>query len=476
MENSFSVVAILVIGVLGFCIWWVNRFAAMHSVEPLSITDSNVEKVKDQDINSSSVSFELDEISEPHAYTKLNFWEEYQFHEIQNFRQTSEKSMAFITVKTVSLEIPHILEMTIVDDEGNAVFSLSKGAFDTTADGSYWPEDVEDAVIAVIVEKSLVSYNIDFIRKALKHTFPSTGMEITLNGPQFHGLCLLKACKELFRFHKTQTFKAICAHIGLENIDDSDELKKAQMLMLVYRKIAPIITIHDTWMIGFTDISLIEMKFPDGTSLSYWSSQDDERHCLFRPGSILGSGKVAEISKNLLSKLDEYGSAEFQIKSVNTDLNDIQISTLSIKEAKENRQYFLNKYRLETETALLEAKLPKAGKLRLKVTLNCFEANKNRVPKLELFQCYLPYVKPGDTLYLPSLTFTKGFNVRDISFVDSTGQSCGFLQNETKAWLRVFGILMKGYRAEVKVLPALKGLHVDVFFIKDSISLEVHEG
>lgn len=416
---------------------------------------------------------------EKHLSREYQHKHKHNFHEVNKFNPKSESDYIFIDTETSSLDNPYILDIAILDIHGSILLSskirysgyITEQAkkvhnIQTTDLACHpYPNEIEDDLYKILRNKTVIAYNIEFDLKALKATFTSKKMAALIEQIEKNCICMMKATQELFRFRQRQTLINVTAQFELEQLPAHNAKNDALMLVKLYSKIKPLLPIKNSWMLGFEDIHWKNLHQPAGTELSFWSSQDQERQALYSPKSILGSEKVAELDTKLKVKLDTFGQATFSVSHI-CGIPNISIHTLSVKEAKENNLYDAQQLHEEYITELLNPKMPTKGKLRLRLSLNCKDANLKRVPKLEEIQIYKPCVSVGSILHLPSLNYSDNFNFRDVQFLDSTGQSCGHLLNSNKSWTRVFGILMKGYRADIHVLEVSKGLKVDVFFHK----------
>lgn len=397
-------------------------------------------------------------------------------NELDKLTSSSEANLVFIDTETSSLDNPYVIDIALVDVYG-AVLLSSKVKFQgeiskqaqaihgiLTTNKSCYPSplDLEEELLSVLRGKTIVAFNVEFDLKALKNSFKSDRMLSLFETSKT--ICMMTSLQELFRLHKRKSLVNACDHLSIEVLPAHIAKNDALMLHSIYNKIKPIALAKD-WMVGFEDICLKNLNLPDGTELTYWSSPDKERQILYSPKSSMGNGKVAELNEKLKLDLKQFGEVSFIVK-YNKGIPDISIHTLSLKETKDKYASIGQQVRDEYKSKLLNPKMPTKGKLRFSLTLDCIEANRKRVPAILESEIYRPYVKKGDVLTIMKLTYKDDFNFREVQFIDLTGQSCGNLLNINDNWVRVFGILMKGYRADVHVVDASKRLKVDVFFIK----------
>lgn len=418
-------------------------------------------------------------VSKRHSSHPYQYKHNSTIKEIIRINSKNETDFIFLDTETSSLDNPHIIDIAIISISGSVLLSskiIYKGVISEQAQVVHgistannpclpFPIDLEDDLLNILKGKTIVAYNAEFDLKALKTTFTSPQMVSLIHELEDNSICMMKAFQELFRLYKRKSLVSACEHLGIERLPAHNAKNDVLMLHLLYKQLKPLFPLSENWMLGFEDIHWESLNLSDGTELSYWSSRDKERQALYRPGSAMGSGKVAELSDKLKSDLEKFGEVSFVISS-KYGVPDIVMSTLSYKEAKENHTFDSQQYHDDYINQILNPKMSTKGKLRLNLTLDCREANCKRIPPLTENETYRPYVKEGDVLTIPSLLFTANFNFKDVHFVDSTGQSCGHLSNVSKSWTRVLGILMKGYRAEVHVIDTSKRLKVDVFFIK----------
>ena len=419
-------------------------------------------------------------ITKKHLSHAYQFKHKNNINEIKKLNSITEANFIFVDTETSSLNNPHIIQIALIDITGSVLLlskirysgSISEEAqtvhgISTTNQPCYpFPTELEDNVLKILSGKTIIAYNVEFELKALTTTFTSEKMMPLIEHLRANNICMMKAFQELFRFHKRKSLINACKQLGVEELPAHDAKNDALMLYSLYQKIKVLLPNAENWMLGFEDIHWQNLNILDGTELSYWSSSDNERQCLYCPGSVMGSGKVAELGEKLKSDLGNFGQVSFFISNMH-GIPNISMSTLSISEARENHAYDRQKSHDSYQNQLMNPKMPTKGKLRVNLTLNCQEANLNRVPALPEMSIYRPYVKEGDILYIQSLSYSPNFNFKEVQFLDSTGQSCGHLSNVTLDWTRIFGVLMKGYRAEVHIIDTSKRLKVDVFFIKN---------
>lgn len=418
-------------------------------------------------------------ISQRHLPRLYQFNHRVETNEIDKIKSRDEVNFVFLDTETSSLNDPHIIDMCLMNVSGEVILSskvryegvISEKAKEAhqiqSANESYHPSpaSIENELIDILKGKTIIAYNAEFDLRAIKTTFTSDKMVSLIHELESNTICIMKAFQELFRFHKRQTLVRACEHLGIEKLPAHDAGNDTLMLYMLYQKTKPLFPLAQDWMLGFEDIHWENLNLLDETELSYWSSRDKERQALYRPGSVMGSGKVAELNDKLKSDLENFGEVSFVI-SKKHGVPEVVMSTISHKEAKENHELYIQQSRDEYINQLLNPIMPAKDKLRLNLTLDCREANRERIPPLAENETYKPYVKEGDVLTIPRLLFTPSFNFKDVQFIDVTGQSCGHLSNANKSWTRVFGILMKGYRAEVHIIEASKRLKVDVCFIE----------
>lgn len=276
----------------------------------------------------------------------------------------------------------------------------------------------------------------------------------------------MKAISELIRKEKHVNLEDACKIFGVDCIGNGSALNKSMSMFHLYNKIKPLINIAETWMAGFKDINIEYLNsLPHGTSLCYWESKDKSRQMLFTPSSVQGSERVAELTDELKLVLDKVGYADFFITK-NKCYSDIKIETLSIQEIKYNQMIDRDEYNQSKKNKLSNPRPPQKNKLRLTLRLDVVDANRNRKPKLKDIELYRPFLKVGDILEIENFIYNENLNVRKINFIDSTGQSCGTLMNESDQWLRVFGLIHKGYSTRIHVVSTTKGVKVDVVFNK----------
>ncbi len=412
----------------------------------------------------------------PHAY-RYQPRHNGTIKEIPKIKSKSEDDFIFLDTETSSLDNPHVIDIAIVDITGSVLLSSNvryegaishqsqavHGISTTNKSSLPLPTELEDDLIKLLKGKTVIAYNAKFDLKALKTTFTSPKMVSLINELDNNSICMMNTFHELFRPYKRKSLINACEHIGITRLPAHNATNDALMLHSLYIKLKPLFSQAENWMLGFEDIHLKSLNLPDGTQLSYWSSRDKQRQALYCPSSKMGSGKVAELSDELKLHLESYGEVSF-IVSNNKGVPSIVMSALSHKEAQENRNFDAQQRHEEYINQLINAKLPTKGKLRLYLSLDCREANCKRIPPLKSTETYRPYLADGDVLTITGVKFTPSFNFKDVQFIDSTGQSCGHLLNINNNWTRVFGILMKGYTAEVHVVDTSKRLKVDVFF------------
>lgn len=397
--------------------------------------------------------------------------------EIAKIRSKPEDDFIFLDTETSSLDNPYVIDIAIVSITGSVLLSsnvryegvISKqsqavhGISTTNKPSLPLPTELEDDLVKLLKGKTVIAYNAKFDLKALRTTFTSPKMVSLINELDNNSICMMNTFQELFRPYKRKSLLDACDQFGITRLPAHNSKNDALMVHSLYIQLKPLFSQAEKWMLGFEDIHWKSLNLPDGTVVSYWSSSDKQRQVLYSPSSNMGSGKVAELSDELKLHLESYGEVSF-IVSNNNGIPNIVMSALSHKKAQENRNFDARKRHEDYINQLLNPKMPTKGKLRLYLSLDCREANRKRLPPLNSTEIYRPYLADGDVLTITSLKFTSSFNFKDVQFIDSTGQSCGHLLNINKEWTRVFGILMKGYTAEVHVIDTSKRLKVDVFF------------
>ncbi|WP_435236080.1 3'-5' exonuclease [Psychromonas sp. PT13] len=421
------------------------------------------------------------------ALTKKNL--NYQSHKeevniglLQDICAYPVEKLLFLDCETTSLDEPSIIELAIVDFNGNVIYSsrfattyiINESAFKAHGinknDLINCPsaETELQSILTILKNKRVVTYNTNFDFRALKFTFSTPSMNFFFSELEKNSICLMAAIKLKLKLYKPLSLTEACKQFDVEKLPAHNAINDAYMLQRLYTKFLELI-VNNTgeWLPKFEDINfkhLIECKRNE--SIPYWSSTDSERQALYLKGTAGGSGKIAELSKELKYKLNKFGSFDFFLEG-NCTIPIIKVITKSEAEASKEFEQEIKAYKDSFNQELLNAKIPKHGKLRLTFREYYYSNRYSNTLFLTKDKLYQRKYSDGDTLYLSPLTFTADFNYRDVVFMNEAKEDCGRLLNVTKAWTRVFGILMKGYRAEVKIINSDKNASkVDVYFIK----------
>lgn len=397
--------------------------------------------------------------------------------EIKKIQSADERDFVFIDTETSSLESPHIIEIALLSFSGTPILSRRVAFNGVISDQALSVHrlsthnelpplsviELEDTLIQALTGKTLIAYNAEFDLRALKTTLHSDKIAPLIQYLELNSVCMMSAFQELFRFRKRKSLVSACEHLNINALPSHNAINDCLMLYAIYSQVKSLFPFAESWLAGFEEINWRNLNLQDGTSLIYWCSRDGERHVLYTPTSILGSEKIAELSDQLKVELKDFGSALFYIFN-RGNTPDISIKVLSKEEAKTNYEIEKRQRQNDYHYQLRNPKMPSKGTLTLPLSLECQEANLKRTPPIPSNQIYRPFLQEGDLMYLPSLNYSANFNFKDVEFVDATGQSYGRLLNINENWTRVFGILMKGYRAEIQVISSSKQLKVKISF------------
>lgn len=387
--------------------------------------------------------------------------------EIKKFYEADPEKFIFISIKTSTLNDLSIQEITTRKLNGNIVLNVKHDILNGLFINQENNQDIsESEIISSMSGRVLLSYNIDFVFSALLFNFKKSSSWFILEKLSKDKICLMKSLNELIKKEHYLKLQNACEvfHLDCDLTDNS--VNKSNCILNLYNKMKPLIHAAETWMAGFKDINIDYLyTLKDGTHLCYWQSKDNEREILFTPSSVLGSERVAELNSNLKMALNNIGEVCFVVDK-SSYYPDVKIHTLTKEEALHNATIEKNDYIKTRNTKLLNPKPPKGNKLRIKLSLSVLEANRKRIPKLNDNVLYQPFFKVNDILTIAPFIFDEGFNARNIKFIDSTGQSCGTLLNETDQWLRVLGLIINGFTAEIQIIEINKGVKVDVIFNK----------
>lgn len=443
----------------------------------ISETEPSQHIARSASISQSVVCYQDSAISEKYSPRVYRSKQKNKITEIKKIQSADERDFVFIDTETSSLENPHIIEIALLSFSGKTILSrrvafngvISEQALSVhrlSTDNELPPlsvNELEDTLIQALTGKTLVAYNAEFDLKAINTTLNSDKIAPLIQYLELNSICMMGAFQELFRFRKKKSLVSACELLDIDALPSHNAMNDCLMLYAIYSQIKSLIPFAESWLAGFEDIYWRNLNLQDGTSLSYWCSRDGERQALYSPTSALGSEKVAELSDQLKIELEDFGSVLFYIFN-NGNTPDISIKVLSQKEAKAN--YEIDKRQLQNDyhNQLRNPKMPTKGTLTLPLSLECQEANLKRTPAIPPNQIYRPFLQEGDLMYLPSLTYSPNFNFKDVEFVDARGQSYGRLSNINENWTRVFGILMKGNKAEIQVISTSKKLKVKISF------------
>jgi len=394
------------------------------------------------------------------------------------------EKLLFLDCETTSLDEPSIIELAIVDFNGNVIYSsrfattyiINESAFKAHGINkndlinSPSPETELQSILAILKNKRVVTYNTNFDFRALKFTFPTPSTNFFFSELEKNSICLMAAIKLKLKLHKPLSLTEACEQFDVEKLPAHSAINDTYMLQRLYTKFLELIVNNiGEWLPKFEDINfkhLIECKRNE--SIPYWSSTDSERQALYLKGTAGGSGKIAELSKELKYELNNFGSFDFFLEG-SCPIPIIKVITKSETQVAQEFEQEIKAYKDSFNQELLNAKIPKHGKLRLTFREYYYSNRYSKTLFLTEDKLYQRKYSDGDTLYLSPLTFTADFNYRDVVFMSEANEDCGRLLNITKTWTRVFGILMKGYRAEVKIINSDKNASkVDVYFYQAS--------
>ncbi len=358
-----------------------------------------------------------------------------------------------LKLRTVSLETPLITELVILSQHDDVLFKCSIDKQDTTEKIN----ELYTEIKSVMKGKTVISINSEYDLAALEHTFTEFN-DSTFKSFISGQLSLLNIIHEKLKLNrKYLSFPDACKMFNVELTPNPTINDEAKTLSILFNEF----TIVDEkysgeWLPEYTDIQLNHLRAVELNSLIvYWSSEDDLRHILFHEKSAVGSMKIAELKPSLINKIEQYGSTSFYIDTKEL-LPQIKVKHISKEDFADIVQKERSEYKAQYLQELINAKPATKGKLKMDFNngmVNLFELNGPIFKK--------PYTG-GDRLYLSPLTFSESFDYRDVKFFDDQGECVGKLQNLTKQWTRVFGLLMKGYHAEVVILTEHK-------FAKDSV-------
>lgn len=390
----------------------------------------------------------------------------------------------FIDIETTSLDKPEVIELCIRNINGvvyhnrfkpqktiisNSAYAVHKISDIDLINAPLYTEE-ESTILSILNGKRIVSYNLEFNLKALLLSSANPKLIRKYIEMETSGICLMSAIKFKLKRFKALSLIDACAQFEISPPAHATK-NDTSMLIELYKKFKSVLIINpDEWLPNFIDIDFFNLAHCElNKPIPFWASKDNKRQALYRPHTSGGVGKIAEADEGLKHQLSQWASAEFMLQYNDEKLPLMKINFIDELELKITLENERAAHNLELNESLLNAKPVKNKKLRLTFKEynyhNRYAANPYFKGDSELYQCKYSM---GDTLYLDSIPNFDDFNFRSIHFKNFLGENCGQLLNLTQDWIRVFGLLGQGFRAEVLIIDDNKtNTKVDVYFFKD---------
>lgn len=398
-------------------------------------------------------------------------------------KQTARKlkrlpdSAVFIDTETTGLNDGYeIIEIAIVNMQGEILYEAKikptipievnatkvHGLSDSDVEDEPSFAAISEEVYSYISGKKIAGYNIEYDIKALKNSAAANNVEVTFN---FYTFCVMNYANEILSQVKNIKLTKLCKLLGVKYEGAHSASVDALLTFQVFKKINQIerrnLTNNLNQWSGFINLELDNLAdASDGEALVLWGARD-ERMMLFSRGSLMGSGKIAELDTNLtldVNKIIEQGGDVQFIARPLALPPEIEIRTFSKKEAEAAHQEALNKYKQELKNELQQAKLPAKNKLRGIIN--------NDRPDLP---GWVNFSEVGD-LFIENKTLEEFLAGEAYVQLTTLSGDIIFKQHLNKFWKRIIGVITKGYKAKVVFIEYGKSNNVKVDVLFEQIS------